>query len=1783
MNPTLTAPDLSRRETGHFNDQWLQQLQWQLLRVDGEVAWYRVRSPNALRPWVIVRPTGSATENVFRRLQHEYQLREALDPAWAVVPTALLYTAEGPLLVLDEPGGRGLEDTQGSELSISLFLQLALGAAQALAGLHASGRLHRDLKPCQFVEGEDGVVRLAGFALSSRQDGAVEHPHEPAGAAVISGSLAYMSPEQAGRVDAGVDTRSDLYSLGVTFYELLTGRLPFNASDAVQWLHQHLAQPPLAPQEIRGDVPPALSAIILRLLAKDPAQRYASARVLVQVLRRALVQWRESAELTAEIATVEPDGSALRRANWAPTLVGREAELEQLHGCVRQLCEHGASAPVLVSGPYGSGKTLLLRQLHQDLAGSPLRFAACRFDPARQAIPYAAVCAALRGLLLQVLGERPAVLQRWRQRLQRALGDRAHWMVALLPEIEWVLGPLPPPDERSATRQYGQLDELLGDCLAVFARSRKPLLLFFDDLQWLDPQSLNFLDRLAARRVPHLLLIGAYRELAQLARPGLRGDVEQLAAFQRLLEHAPQHASVQLKLAPLTLRAVAALVASQLRWQSPALLELAALLMAKSAGNPLFVQQLLCNLVDDGLLWRVAPVPSERFGAEPHWQWDGQRLQDYPVAPNVLESLLTRLGSLPAETQRLLGLMALVGNRADSQCIARLAERCLETLAGDLQPALAMALLVADPQGWRFSHERVREAAYQLVPARERNQAHTRIARILIAQLLVQEPAAEPHDLPSAGSSPNESRVLLFRTALHIQQAARDEVLEADRSTFIQVLLQAAQRARDSAALPFALEYLRLARELGSPQRWLEHYAQSLAVERLYIQCLIHTHDHEPAQAAIGALLERVGSLQERVMLHVLQVNSCSLAGDYHGAVHAGLEGLALFDIRFIGEPAAADATQPGADALAHADALLHADYGGQAEAAWNRVQAALGQRSVSSLINLPENRDSQIEAAHELLACMMPPASFSQPGLVWLLACKMVELTLAHGLAPASPRGLAWFGVMLVQHCGDYQQGLRFADLARRVVARMPVPMHQASVLLALTQVSVWIRPLDFAIECAEAAVAAGRSEGVAVITGYASHLWLCLLLARGEPLVRVQAQAEAGLALAGLPAGGDGELMLQTQLWFVQRLRGVPPTLPKEQLAMRAKQARMAPAGFWWDLFEAIEAWHQGAHLASLHSLERARTRLWSMPGHLYHQQLALYQALNLAALVAPGEPAEATLAAMAEPLAGLRRWADLNPATCLDKCLLVEAEVARVAGQPLRALQLYEAAIGQAGSMGSATMQALGHELAARCNQQSGLETAARSHWRQAREHYLRWGALAKVRALEAEHQCLHDQPADARSSVDLRQGQHYLDLISVTKASQALSREVVLDRLIETLMANTVTHAGAQRGALVLMHKGEPLVVARGQTWENGVQVDLARVSLDAAQLPVAVIYRVLRSGQWLAMNDADQVVGQGDGLLHVPTAGSMLCLPLLKQGEVVGLIYLENSLARGLFSEARIAVLEVLAAQAAISLETSRLYAELLEENQRRRDTEVQLRNARAELAQANQATLMGELAASIAHEINQPLVAIVANASASVRWLKRATPQVDEALEGLHDILGDGRRAADIVVALQALAKQRAPNRSRLIIDDVVRQVLLLAASDIEHRHVQVDSRLDTAGSRVFVDGVLMQQVVYNLVINALDAMAVIDEGCRRLTLTSAVQGGQVVVSVEDTGNGIDEAHQARVFDAFFTTKPGGMGMGLAICRSIMIAQGGTLNLGRGRAGQTMFVFTLPMVCAASL
>ena len=1842
-NRTISELANLRRELGGFNDRWLENLSWELLLVDGESARYRVRSPISTRTWLIVRPAAQASENIARRIHNEYTLRDELQPHWAIIPVAQLASAEGPLLVLDESGGTSLHALGSQMLSISRFLYLAIGAAAALDQAHVHGILHRDIKPCNFIEGQDGVVRLTSFALSIKR--------EQRGVAAnddIRGSFAYMSPEQAGRADTPADERSDLYSLGVSFYELLTGRLPFEGSDPVEWLHQHVALQPAPPELWRDTIPRPLGQLILKLLAKDPAARYACASGVEADLRYCLAQWNEF----QHIRDFTPGGLAGGRADvHGPRLIDREVELAVLHACFKRVADTGKHEVVLLSGTAGLGKTALVRQFHQDLAGRKMLLASGKSDPFHRTVPYSSLIVMLRSLVVSILGEPPAVLEAWRLRLLDVLGSQARLIASLVPEIEWITGALPPLVPLPLHDAHRRFSSALQRFVQLFAMPQCPLILFFDDLQWLDRDTLEFFNSLEEGAVQHLLLIGAWRSSPE----------DPSAAFDHWLNTLlqPGHTVTCIPLGPLSIESVGQLLSSVLPLDSASLAHLAPSLHGKAAGNPFFVHQLLQTLLESRL------IEQARDGYS--WVANTGCIDQVPVADNVSALMVERIARLPAETRHLLGLLALVGNRADENELLRFSYLSRVAMRHALAPALEAGMLVEEPAGLVFSHDRVRDAAYLLIPLATRPAEHARLARTLIEQ-----------------SEPEVLQRELFRIALHIQQAMPGGLEERDKAIFVDVLLQAALRANRTAAVSFALQYLTLAQQLGGETRWNRQYEQNYEIDFLQIQCLIYIADYPAAEHRLSQLLQRVYLLTEVAALYVLRVELRAHSGDFVGAVQAALEGLAMFGIDLRG-PHDPDTAQQ----------------------AWLRLQDKMRDRSVASFADLPVmSEKSSARAAIELMTSMIMPASFTDQPLWFVLLCRITLMTLQHGVTAVTPIGLSWFGVALGSQFEARREGLQYADVALDIVARHGYGKSQPMTLMALDQASVWVRPLSFAAGCAQRAAQVSRVEGDLGMGAYASAQVASHELFAGVPLDRVQEQVEAGISVCRQLNVMGPLVMFASQLSFIEALRG---SNPLTQLEWRGPHALESTPGatsttsapFWEGLFRGIARFMLADPVGAHAGFEQAHAYAGATHAHLHSLDLTFFSALTLAALHDPRQPGAATVARMEPQVRRLQSWAQLNPGTFRDKLLMVEAEMARLQGRALQALALYEAAIRHATVMGFVHMQALAHELAGRCHELQGLETAARGHFRLARENYRRWGATLKVQDLERRHLYLHDEPSHSRSSVDLTEGQRYLDMLSVMKASQALSREIQFDRLIERLLSNTLVHAGARKGMLLLMSDSTPILRATGEVNSQGVEVRLTSATAQGGQLPLSVLYTVLRTRQPIALHQAsaDEVFGK-DRFFREHPAQSVLCLPLLKQGEVMGLLYLENDLSSGVFTHSRIAIIELLAAQAAISLETSRLYAELLEENARRREieadlltsqallaigqkivhsgtfrwntvvdesfwseelfaiwgiesappppssraltqsvhpddravfmavrenamrthepfrhefriqigegevrhleilaepageqvfvgvisdvtdrktTEAALRNARTELAQVSHATLMGELAASIAHEINQPLVSIVSNASASVRWLRRENPEVEEALEGLEDIATDGKRAADIVSALQALAKQRPPNRQALYIDEAVRHVLMLTGAEIDQKRVAVRADLH-CDRTVYADTVQMQQVILNLVMNAVDAMSLVAPGERRLTITSRVVGGEhdrVVVTVEDTGPGISAEHDESIFNAFFTTKKAGMGMGLAICRSIMNAQDGTLHNFQAREGGTVFMFTL--------
>ncbi|WP_455570339.1 trifunctional serine/threonine-protein kinase/ATP-binding protein/sensor histidine kinase [Xanthobacter aminoxidans] len=1645
-------------------------------------------------------------------LEREADLAQGLPADLADPPQRLEHRNRVILLYPDRPIAT-LADLPPGTVAPGTLLDLGTAIASALSRLHALGAVHGGLRPPSVLLEERGQVRFRYLLGATGHDAPQGMPG--AGAA---DAIAYAAPEQARLHHPTCDARSDLYALGVLLYTLLVGRLPLQAANMAEWLHAHVAVEPMRPGAVRADLPPMLDAIIMKLIAKDPEQRYQSADSLQIDLRlaRAALAAGDGAETFAL-----GRGELARKGIEARGLFGRAQELSQLVEAFGRVSRTGSSELILLRGEAGAGKSALVKHFAKVWLPADAQFATGKSILIQEGMPYAPFAQALHTLTMRALGESGEVLDDIRERLATHLSGYSHLLIDLVPEAEFILpdgGALP---EVPASLAQARVVRVVLQTLKALATPARPLVLFLDDLQWMDAASLGAFQALIREAPSHLMVIGSYREEEVARQPELAHLLAE--AGRGLLP------TTDIRVGPLSAAETLECVASALNGAPDEIGELADSIHRKTGGNAFFVLQLLQKLFDDKV---IAFDPEAQ-----RWRWDSLRFGAYT---SVSDFMLQRLDALLPGQRGFLQRLASVGGRfpaADFAHLAGLPEDETERIAASLTES---SLLVRQDADYAIAHDRVLEAAYASIPEQDRPAEHLAIARRLMK-------IARDADADWA-----------FAMAAQIERADRSALQEAERLTCVTALRTAARHARRSGAVHQAAGHIETARAL-MPADWQESQRALFAeVKWLHCDSLISLGRTDEALPAIDRSLAIAATPVERADLYRLKAITRIIRSDYEGAIDEALAGLALLGV-------ALDRTVSDADL----------------EKAYTACSARLNALDVSALRDLPESADPTLRAALALLSTLSA-SFFVRGGLRVLHLIKIIELTLDHGLTPEAAYGFAWFGVFSADLYGDYEDGLSYAVMAQEIVQRDGYEAQRTATLLALDQVSVWTRPLRFALDRAREAAQIGLTAGDLGWACYARNHIASNMLMLGAPLPAVRDDIEEGLAWTRQFRYRDIELILAAQFRLVDALTSGDydgaQVVPDEEVTSVATL-------FWVRHYAGVAAFLFGDCDRAVAQLERAMAVSWAAPAHIDTAACALFHALAVARTRAG---AAARKVAVARVDALRQRFADrarLNPSTFACKHLLLEAEAARLTGRKADALRLYEQAADAAAASGFVHEQALTYELAAYCCREAGLDIPTDGYIRAAISHYRHWGAEGKADQLLRDFPLLVGGGADARPhrtgdtaaiSTTESAGQGSLNLDVMTRAAQTLAETVGLDQIIRTMMREMIVHAGAQYGLLMLMRGDEPVIEASARIENQQVEVDLHTAVPTARELPLALLNTVMRTRRTAVFADATS--GE-PGLRPAERGGtparSLLFMPLIKRGSLVGILYLENRLAADVFTPNRTALLELLATQAAISLDAARLYNDLVDENTRRASAEFDLREARAELGRASRMMAMGNYAASIAHEINQPLTSIVASADAAMRWLRRAEPDVGEALQGVEQIRASGMRAAGIVKSLRALAKRTAPVLEPIRLEDLTEDVLRLVVKDLQSNGVELVELLAVDRRHVEADPVQLQQVVFNLITNAIHAMESVDPGRRRLTIETSQDAGMVRLSIADTGCGMSEDVLARIFEPFFTTKHAGMGIGLSICRSIIDAHGGVLRA-RSTVGEgSAFSFSL--------
>jgi PAS domain S-box-containing protein len=1819
---------------------------------EGELTLYRGLC-DPLASILLVAPAGEyPSPGSLQHLEHEYALRADLDTNWAARPVELVRREARLMLVLNDPGGEPLERLLGRPLEMGSFLRIAVPLAAAIGQMHARGIIHKDLKPANIlVDISSGGVWLTGFGIASRLPRERQAPAPPE---VIAGTLAYMAPEQTGRMNRSVDSRTDLYALGITLYEMLTGVLPFTASDPLEWIHCHIARRPTAPSERVSGIPDPVEAIVVKLLAKTAEDRYQTAVGVEADLRRCLSAWETHGRIDPfPLAAHDvPDRLAIPER-----LYGREAEIAALLLAFDRVVTQGTTELVLVSGYAGIGKSSIVNELHKMLVPRRGFFAAGKFDQYKRDIPYATLAQAFQSLVRQLLSADNEELSRWRNALLEAVGPNGQLMVNLIPELALIIGeqpPLPdlPPQDRQARFQL-----VFRRLLGVFARREHPLVLFLDDLQWLDAATLELIAHLVTEPdVRHLMLVGAYRG----------NEVDPSHPLMRTLEMIRKAGGwvEQIVLAPLKPDDVGQLIADSLRCEREIARPLAQLVHEKTDGNPFFAIQFLMALAEEALL-----VFDHGAAA---WTWDLHRIRAKGFTDNVADLMAAKLSRLPDMTQAALGQFAYLGNVAQVATIALVHGESEQKVHEGLWQAVRAGLVFRLGDAYAFLHDRVQEAAYTLIPEHERAATHLRIGRALASRI-----------------APEELEETIFDIVNHLNRGAEMVATQEERGEIAEFNFMAGRRAKNASAYASALTYFARGAALLAEDSWVRWPELTLALELNRAECEFQTGALTAAEQRLTALSPHAATTIERASVTCLQADLYTTLDQGSRAIAVGLDYLRHLGIDWSSHPT---------------DDEVHREY--------LRIWSTLGDRPIEILAELPLMSDPTSLATLDVLTKISAPAWYTDANLASLVICRVVNLSLEDGNCDGSCYAYVVLGLIAGTRFGDYQAGFRFGRLGYDLVEQRGLKRFQARTYSVFgNMVLPWTKHVRTGRDLIHRAFEAANNSGDLTFAGYCGGHLNTNLLAAGDPLNEVQGEAERGLAFAQKVRFGLAIDLIAAQLGLIRTLRGLTANFGYfddeqfDELRMEhrfSSNPDLAGAELFYWIRKLQARFFAGDYEAALKAAEHAQRTIWTSPSHFETAEYEFYGALAQAALwdSAAASQRRQHADALAAHHQKLDVWAANCPENFENRAALVGAEIARIEGRDADAMRLYERAIRSARSNGFVHNEAIAYERASAFYRARGFDHFAELYLRNARDCCLRWGANGKVRQLEQLHPHLRDVPVPASPTATIGAPVEQLDVGAVLKAAQAVSGEIELGKLIETLLRIAVEHAGAERGLLILFQSDEPQTVAEAMSSRDHVEVTLRGAAVSPAELPVSLLHYVMRTRESVILDDASMHNSfSADEYIRRKLARSVLCLPLVKQSKLVGVLYLENKLAAHVFTPARISVLELLASQAAISLEIARLHNDLQEREARirrlvdskiigiviwnfqgrileaneafldmlgysreelvssgigwpeltppewapadqdalaqisstgsckpfekeyshkdgsrvpiliagarfewkqdegvafvldmtdrkraeekLRASEQRLLDAQMELAHVNRVTTMGQLTASIAHEVNQPLAAVVNAGSACLRWLDGGTPNLDEARSAVNWIIKEGIRASEVIRRVRALATKASPEKMWLDINDVISEAIGLVQRELISDRVSLRTELTLSLPMILGDRVQLQQVIINLVKNGIEAMQQVTDHPRELVIRSRQdEAQQVLVSVTDCGVGISAKDTDQLFNAFFTTKASGMGMGLSICRSIIEAHGGRLWATANVPHGATFQFTIPWQAA---
>jgi predicted ATPase/signal transduction histidine kinase len=1745
-------------------------------------------------------------------LKYEYEISRKLTFEGVVQSLGLETCYNGLMLILKDFEAISLRQfLKTKTLDIKEFLIIAIQLTEIIDKIHSNKIIHKDINPSNIViNAEKLKVEIIDFSIATCLSRETQKGINPN---LLEGTLPYIAPEQTGRMNRSVDYRSDFYSLGVTFYEILTGDVPFQATDAMELIYCHIAKKPVSPTILNPKIPQVLSDIVMKLLEKTAEERYQTEQGLKTDLESCLSQFQETGKIESFSLGIGDKSSQLLIPQ---KLYGREQEVSVLIESFEQICT-GKNQMILISGYSGIGKTRLIQEIHKPLVNRKGRLISGKFDQLQRNIPYASIIQAFQDLIHQLLAESSEVIEAWKAQLLNALGNNGQVIIDVIPEVELIIGCQSPVPELSATESQNRFNQVFKSFIHTFCRKSHPLILVLDDLQWADSASLSLIKLLMSEiDIQYFLLIGAYRE----------NEVNSTHPLVRTCEEIQRSGSIihSLVLQPLPFNTVQQILVDTLK-KTDEITELTQLIFNKTQGNPFFLIQLLETLYNEKLL---------QFDLDAGcWTWKISEIQKIGITDSNLVEIITRnINKLSDETIKVLKFAACIGNQFNLDILAIVNQTSMTHTAQYLWEALQAGLVIplnnayniswSDEDfleeshrqvSYQFLHDQIQQTAYSLIPENQKKRTHFEIGKLLLKKT---NPSSLEENIFNIVNQLNIGRQFLQTAEEHEQLATLN--------------LKAGKKAKASTAYEVASRYLNIGLELLSESSWESKYDLTLA---LYIEAAEVEYlnvDFERASILIETVLKMANSLLDKIKVYELKIQFYVAQNQMSTAVDTGVKALEILGVYPFKTTSQDDL----------------------------KVQLP----SLKDLDNIPKMTNPEHLAALRLLINISSPLYNTKPELLPSVILTQVNFCRTHGHSALAAYVYVLYGLLLCMNQEDIEAGYYSGQIAIKLLNQFNANEFKCKIYDVFHAfIRPWKDALRKTIDPLIEAVEIGLETGDLECAGYCIFTYYGNLFLGGENLETVEYKQEKYINLLTKLkreySTNAGKIWRQLTLNLIykspDRCKLVGVDFDEEKFFSEITDESNKSLLFIFYLVKTIllyffREYEQAAQMATLAVQYTGSVLGWNIIAiHNFYYSLSLLAVCSQDHCSSQTEDQLTSqqkqyLQQVEVNQKQMECWANKCSVNYQNKYDFVEAEKARVIGDIIRAMEYYDRAIDQAKEQGYIQESALAAERAFDFYRAIKRERTSRAYLHEAYYGYIRWGATAKARDLEekypqlvfeaSEHHLKKNDINITKSiSSSVQRSREILDFSTVSKASIVLSEEIILENLFDKILKIVMENTGATTAHLILK-RSKKWVIEATATLENDNNLSYncsLNSSVNNEILPLSIINYVCRVESSVVLNNATYEGKFTDDpycLKNKPK--SVFCLPMINQEKIIGILYLENNLASGVFTNEHLEVLRVLSSQMAISLKNALLYSKLkqtkddlktaneqledysktLEDKVINRTLELQdknqslnekttqlermmeeLQTTQAHLIQTEKMSSLGQLVAGIAHEINNPVSFIYGNLVHLNEYYqelfelidlyqeKTAEPELQAKCEDIdlefikediplviNSMQSGATRIRDIVSSLRNFSRLDEAESKFVNIHEGIEStvnILQYRIHQLQSHSIEIIKEYGVLPKVECYPGQL-NQVFMNILTNAVDAFKGITLTQNNINPkisihTELIPEEKVRIRIGDNGVGMTEKVRSQVFNPFFTTKPvgSGTGLGLSVSYSIIVKQ----------------------------